>query len=182
MCLVHEKPFAGVNGSGKHNNWSISDSDGNNLLNPAPPRWTTPSSWSSWPPCCAVYTCNAALRLGTVGAGNDHRLGANEAPPAILSVYLGEQHRRARLPSSTARAQEQEERGHGSGRFHPASCPSISPTAAQPTPSPATSLSSAPWVPRSPWLLSTSPLTRLWPALWTTLPPNSKLPLPLAPS
>ena len=92
VCLVHEKPFAGVNGSGKHNNWSISDSDGNNLLNPG----STPVDNAQFLVFLAavlrgVHMHSAALRLGTVGAGNDHRLGANEAPPAILSVYLGEQ-------------------------------------------------------------------------------------------
>ena len=92
VCLLHEKPFAGVNGSGKHNNWSMCDSDGQNLLNPG----TTPQDNAQFlvflaAVLRAVHQHSTALRLGTVGAGNDHRLGANEAPPAILSVYLGEQ-------------------------------------------------------------------------------------------
>lgn len=92
VCLLHEKPFAGVNGSGKHNNWSMGDSDGQNLLNPG----TTPQDNAQFlvflaAVLRAVHKHSTALRLGTVGAGNDHRLGANEAPPAILSVYLGEQ-------------------------------------------------------------------------------------------
>ena len=92
LCLLHEKPFAGVNGSGKHNNWSISDSDGNNLLNPG----STPQDNAQFlvflaAVLRAVHKHSTVLRLGTVGAGNDHRLGANEAPPAIISVYLGEQ-------------------------------------------------------------------------------------------
>lgn len=92
ICLLHEKPFAGVNGSGKHNNWSMSDSDGQNLLNPG----TTPQDNAQFlvflaAVLRAVHKHGTALRLGTIGAGNDHRLGANEAPPAILSVYLGEQ-------------------------------------------------------------------------------------------
>ncbi|MBO4301186.1 MAG: glutamine synthetase III [Desulfovibrio sp.] len=92
VCLLHEKPFAGVNGSGKHNNWSLSDSEGNNLLNPG----GTPQDNAQFlvflaAVLRAVHKHAPALRLGTVGAGNDHRLGANEAPPAILSVYLGEQ-------------------------------------------------------------------------------------------
>ena len=92
VCLLHEKPFAGVNGSGKHNNWSISDSEGNNLLNPG----STPQDNAQFlvflaAVLRAVHRHSAVLRLGTVGAGNDHRLGANEAPPAIISVYLGEQ-------------------------------------------------------------------------------------------
>lgn len=92
LCLLHEKPFAGVNGSGKHNNWSLSSSDGQNLLNPG----STPQDNAQFlvflaAVLRAVHKHATALRLGTVGAGNDHRLGANEAPPAILSVYLGEQ-------------------------------------------------------------------------------------------
>lgn len=92
LCLLHEKPFAGVNGSGKHNNWSISSSDGQNLLNPG----KTPQDNAQFLVFLAailraVHKHAAALRLGAIGPGNDHRLGANEAPPAILSVYLGEQ-------------------------------------------------------------------------------------------
>ncbi|MCR4666978.1 MAG: glutamine synthetase III [Desulfovibrio sp.] len=92
VCLLHEKPFAAVNGSGKHNNWSLCDSEGQNLLNPG----KTPHENAQFlvflaAVLSAVHTYSRALRLGTIGAGNDHRLGANEAPPAILSVYLGEQ-------------------------------------------------------------------------------------------
>ena len=91
-CLLHEKPFAGVNGSGKHNNWSLCDSDGNNLLEPG----ATPMNNAQFLVFLAgvlraVHLHAKALRLGTIGAGNDHRLGANEAPPAILSIFLGEQ-------------------------------------------------------------------------------------------
>ena len=91
-CLLHEKPFAGINGSGKHNNWSLCDSNGNNLLNPG----STPLDNAQFlvflaAVLRAVHKHATALRLGTVSAGNDHRLGANEAPPAILSVFLGEQ-------------------------------------------------------------------------------------------
>ena len=91
-CLLHEKPFAGVNGSGKHNNWSLCDSDGNNLLDPG----STPLDNAQFlvflaAVLRAVHKHAPALRLGTVGAGNDHRLGANEAPPAIISIFLGEQ-------------------------------------------------------------------------------------------
>lgn len=92
VCLLHEKPFDGVNGSGKHNNWSLCSSDGQNLLAPG----DTPQDNAQFlvflaAVLRAVHRHAAALRLGTVSAGNDHRLGANEAPPAILSVYLGEQ-------------------------------------------------------------------------------------------
>lgn len=91
VCLLHEKPFAGVNGSGKHNNWSLCDSDGHNLLNPG----ETPMKNAQFlvflaAVLRAVHKHGVNLRLGIIGASNDHRLGANEAPPAVLSVYLGE--------------------------------------------------------------------------------------------
>lgn len=92
QCLLHEKPFAGVNGSGKHNNWSITTDDGINLLEPG----ATPHENIQF---LLVLTCiikaidehAALLRASAADVGNDHRLGANEAPPTILSVYLGEQ-------------------------------------------------------------------------------------------
>ena len=92
QCLLHEKPFAGVNGSGKHNNWSITTDDGINLLEPG----ATPHENVQF---LLVLTCILKavdehadlLRASAADVGNDHRLGANEAPPAILSVYLGEQ-------------------------------------------------------------------------------------------
>jgi glutamine synthetase len=91
-CLLHEKPFAGVNGSGKHNNWSLSDEFGNNLLGPG----DTPHDNMQFLVFCAavlraVDRWQGLLRASIASAGNDHRLGANEAPPAILSVFLGEQ-------------------------------------------------------------------------------------------
>ncbi len=90
-CLLHEKPFAGVNGSGKHLNWSIGDDLGNNLLNPG----ETPHDNMQFLFFCtavirAVDTWQGLLRMSIAHAGNDHRLGANEAPPAILSVFLGD--------------------------------------------------------------------------------------------
>ena len=90
-CLLHEKPFAGVNGSGKHLNWSIGDDLGNNLLNPG----DTPHSNMQFLFFCtavirAVDVWQGLLRMSIAHAGNDHRLGANEAPPAILSVFLGD--------------------------------------------------------------------------------------------
>ena len=89
--LLHEKPFAGVNGSGKHNNWSISVGD-RNLLNPG----TNPHENAIFmTTLCAVIKAvdehADLLRSATAGTGNDHRLGANEAPPAIISIFLGEQ-------------------------------------------------------------------------------------------
>ncbi|TCK92429.1 glutamine synthetase [Natranaerovirga hydrolytica] len=92
VCLLHEKPFAGVNGSGKHNNWSLSTDDGINLLDPG----TTPHENAQFllflaSVIAAVDKYAPLLRLSAANAGNDHRLGANEAPPAIISVFLGEQ-------------------------------------------------------------------------------------------
>jgi glutamine synthetase len=91
-CLLHEKPFAGVNGSGKHLNWSMSDDLGNNLLNPG----DTPHDNIQFLVFCAavlraVNKFQGLLRYSIASAGNDHRLGANEAPPAIISVFLGDQ-------------------------------------------------------------------------------------------
>jgi glutamine synthetase len=90
-CLLHEKPFAGVNGSGKHVNWSMSDSEGNNLLNPG----DTPHDNIQFLVFCAavmraVNKYQGLLRMSVASAGNDHRLGANEAPPAIISIFLGD--------------------------------------------------------------------------------------------
>jgi glutamine synthetase len=90
-CLLHEKPFAGVNGSGKHLNWSIGDDLGNNLLNPG----DSPHANMQFLFFCAaviraVDVWQGLLRFSIAHAGNDHRLGANEAPPAILSVFLGD--------------------------------------------------------------------------------------------
>lgn len=92
VCLLHEKPFAGVNGSGKHNNWSMVTDDGNNLLEPG----NTPHDNMVF----LVFLCAVVravdkyaklLRASVATPGNDHRLGANEAPPAIVSIFLGEQ-------------------------------------------------------------------------------------------
>src|SRR5438132_10875372 len=90
-CLLHEKPFAGVNGSGKHLNWSISDDLGNNLLNPG----DTPHDNIQFlvfvaAVLRAVNKFQGLLRFSIASAGNDHRLGANEAPPAIISIFLGD--------------------------------------------------------------------------------------------
>ena len=91
-CLLHEKPFAGVNGSGKHNNWSISTSDGENLIDPGKePEKNLQFQVFLAAILESVDNHAALLRLSASSAGNDHRLGANEAPPAIISVFLGEQ-------------------------------------------------------------------------------------------
>ncbi|PKM52415.1 MAG: glutamine synthetase type III [Firmicutes bacterium HGW-Firmicutes-7] len=92
VCLLHEKPFAGVNGSGKHNNWSISTNDGLNLLEPGKtPHDNTQFLTFLAAIISAVDEYAPLLRMSAANAGNDHRLGANEAPPAIISIFLGEQ-------------------------------------------------------------------------------------------
>ncbi|HEX3028189.1 MAG TPA: glutamine synthetase III [Clostridia bacterium] len=92
VCLLHEKPFAGVNGSGKHNNWSMAANDGQNLLEPG----NTPHENEQFlvflmSVIRAVDEYADLLRYSAANVGNDHRLGANEAPPAIISIFLGEQ-------------------------------------------------------------------------------------------
>ncbi len=91
-CLLHEKPFEGVNGSGKHNNWSLSTDGGENLLDPG----TTPAENTQFllfltAVIKAVDDYQDLLRISVASAGNDHRLGANEAPPAIVSMYVGDE-------------------------------------------------------------------------------------------
>ena len=92
VCLLHEKPFAGVNGSGKHNNWSMVSDDGTNLLNPGQ---TPHDNMVFLVMLCAVVRAvdkyAKLLRASVANTGNEHRLGANEAPPAIISIFLGEQ-------------------------------------------------------------------------------------------
>lgn len=91
VCLLHEKPFAGVNGSGKHNNWSISTNTGENLLDPGKnPENNTQFLLFLAAIVKAVHEYQDLLRITVASAGNDHRLGANEAPPAIISMYLGD--------------------------------------------------------------------------------------------
>ncbi|MBR6897734.1 MAG: glutamine synthetase III [Lachnospiraceae bacterium] len=92
VCLLHEKPFAGVNGSGKHNNWSMATDTGSNLLSPGETPYENAQFLLF---LCAVIQAvddyQDLLRLSVATAGNDHRLGANEAPPAIISVFLGDE-------------------------------------------------------------------------------------------
>src|SRR5439155_4731040 len=92
VCLLHEKPFAGVNGSGKHNNWSMGTDTGHNLLDPG----DTPSENMQFLFFCAAVISavdrhQALLRASVANVGQDHRLGANEAPPAIISIFLGQE-------------------------------------------------------------------------------------------
>ncbi|RKX44997.1 MAG: glutamine synthetase type III [Verrucomicrobia bacterium] len=92
VCLLHEKPFAGVNGSGKHNNWSISGPDGKNWLKPGDnPHENAKFMTIIVALMKAVDTHADLLRSSVATAGNDHRLGANEAPPAVVSIFLGDQ-------------------------------------------------------------------------------------------
>ena len=92
VCLLHEKPFAGVNGSGKHNNWSISTDSGINLLSPGETPYENAQFLLF---LCAVIKAvddyQDLLRISVASAGNDHRLGANEAPPAVISIFLGDE-------------------------------------------------------------------------------------------
>ena len=91
-CLLHEKPFAGVNGSGKHNNWSIATNEGQNLLSPGETPYENAQFLLF---LCAVIKAvddyQDLLRISVATAGNDHRLGANEAPPAVISMFLGDE-------------------------------------------------------------------------------------------
>src|SRR5215204_4309386 len=92
VCLLHEKPFAGINGSGKHNNWSMSTDTGENLLNPGDnPHDNAQFLVFTTAVIRAVSKYSEILRLSIASAHNDHRLGANEAPPAIISIFLGDQ-------------------------------------------------------------------------------------------
>ncbi|MCD6440181.1 MAG: glutamine synthetase III [Candidatus Marinimicrobia bacterium] len=92
ICLLHEKPFAGINGSGKHNNWSMVTDDGINLLDPGEtPHDNMVFLVMLCAVVCAVDKYAKLLRASVANTGNEHRLGANEAPPAIVSIFLGEQ-------------------------------------------------------------------------------------------
>ena len=92
VCLLHEKPFDGVNGSGKHNNWSISTNSGKNLLDPGETPYDNAQFLLF---LCAVIKAvddyQDLLRISVASAGNDHRLGASEAPPAVVSMFLGDE-------------------------------------------------------------------------------------------
>ncbi len=92
VCVLHEKPFAGVNGSGKHNNWSLSTDSGQNLLSPGETPYENAQFLLF---LCAVIKAvddyQDLLRISVASAGNDHRLGANEAPPAVVSIFLGDE-------------------------------------------------------------------------------------------
>ena len=92
VCLLHEKPFAGVNGSGKHNNWSLSTDSGKNLLDPGKRPWENlPFLLILAAVIKGVDEYQDLLRISVASAGNDHRLGGHEAPPTIISIFLGDE-------------------------------------------------------------------------------------------
>ena len=150
--LIHEKPFAGINGSGKHNNWSMATDDGENLLDPG----TDPHANAQFLAFLvavirAVNEHADLLRASIADAGNDHRLGANEAPPAIMSIFLGSQLEDvlSQLEQGAASASKK----GGTVTLGVTSLPELPrtpPTATGPrrSPSPATSSSSARWARR----------------------------------
>jgi glutamine synthetase len=110
-CLFHEKPFTGINGSGKHNNWSLADNEGNNLLEPG----TTPRENLQFlvfltAVIRAVNKHGGLLRAAIASAANDHRLGANEAPPAIMSIYLGD--KLTQVVDSVLSGKPMDDKGH----------------------------------------------------------------------
>ncbi len=117
VCLLHEKPFAGVNGSGKHNNWSMGTDTGHNLLEPG----DTPAENVSFMFFCAaviqaVNLHQGLLRASVANIGQDHRLGANEAPPAIISIFLGAELEKAFESIASGRRRQHAGRDDGAGR------------------------------------------------------------------
>ncbi len=148
VCLLHEKPFAGVNGSGKHNNWSMGTDTGQNLLEPGD---TPPENLQFLFFCTAVIQAvnkhQALLRASIASAGQDHRLGANEAPPAIISIFLGAELEKVFAAIETGKAQRVEAaaRSSASARRCCRRCRCTAATATAParSRSPATSSSSA---------------------------------------
>ncbi len=168
VCLLHEKPYAGVNGSGKHNNWSLGTDNGKNLLDPG----DTPNENLQF---LLVLACIMKavdkhadlLRCSASCVGNEHRLGAQEAPPAIISIFLGDQ-----LDNVVSQIVSSADsiRSSPPASWTPACPPSPSSrrtpptaTAPLPSPSPATSSSSVWWAPPTPSPTPTLPSTPSWP-------------------
>ena len=157
QCLLHEKPFAGVNGSGKHNNWSLTTDDGINLLEPG----KTPHENIQFllVLCCILRAVDRhadLLRESAADVGNDHRLGANEAPPAIISVFLGEQLGDVlrQLVNTGSRSSQLKGRPSSHRCKDPSRGLPRTPqtgTVLHPLPSPETNSSSVWWVPGIPW-------------------------------
>ena len=179
VCLLHEKPYAGVNGSGKHNNWSLATDTGLNLLEPG----NTPHENAQFLVflCAllkAVDTHADILRATCANSGNDHRLGANEAPPAIISVFLGDELTEIleRLGKGQKASSQAARTSSTSASTRCRSCRRTTPTATGPrrSPSPATSSSSAWSAPRSRSRARTSRSTRSWPRRSTRSPRASR--------
>ena len=190
VCLLHEKPFAGVNGSGKHNNWSLATDTGKNLFSPG----KTPRQNAQFLVFLAAFIQGVDeyqdfLRCTVAYAGNDHRLGADEAPPAIVSIFLGDELNA--VVQSIIHGTNYQEPGKSVLRIGVDGIPA-SPqdttdrNRTSPWRSPATNLNSAWWAPPSPLLVPTLPSTPLWqsscaglPMHWkrqrTSMPPCSRL-------
>ena len=166
VCLLHEKPFAGVNGSGKHDNWSLSTDSGENLFAPG----KTPSQNAQFLLFLTAFIegvdeYQELLRSTVAFAGNDHRLGAQEAPPAVISIYLGDELSDVidSIIGQTDYTDRKRARFASAWTF----CPRFRrtrPTATAPRlwPSRATSLSSVCWARASPFPAPTSSSTRSW--------------------
>ena len=155
MLLIHEKPFAGINGSGKHNNWSMATDTGENLLDPGKDPHANAQFLAFLLAVIRGVNVHAdLLRASIADAGNDHRLGANEAPPAIMSIFLGSQLDDVIQQIEQGPASASKDGGiAGPGRLVAAArCRATPRTATGPrrSPSPATSSSSARWARRRP--------------------------------
>ena len=167
VCLLAEKPFAGVNGSGKHNNWSLATDTGVNLFKPGETPYENAQFLLFL--CAAVQAVDNyqdLLRLSVATAGNDHRLGANEAPPAVISIFLGDELTAVldAIETDTPYSGTEKNRSENWAFMCCLNSPGTPRTATEPPPSPsqATSLSSAWWAPLilSPVLISCS--TQPW--------------------
>ena len=155
VCLLHEKPFAGVNGSGKHNNWSMITNTGTNLLEPGETPYENAQFLLF---LCAVIQAvddyQDMLRLSVASAGNDHRLGGHEAPPAVVSIFLGEELEAILQAIETEEPYGSKEKELIKVGVHVLpSSPRTPPTATvpPPLPLPATSSSSVCWAPLPPY-------------------------------
>ena len=178
-CLFHEKPFEGINGSGKHVNFSLGNSTQGNLLLPG----DTPHDNAQFLVFCAavirsVHKYGGLLRASVASATNDHRLGANEAPPAIISIFLGDQLADVFDQIAAGRRHLVQGEGHSRnrGRHAPGAAHRSRVTATGParSPSPATASSSGPRARCSRSPARWSPSTPSWPRPSTTSPPSSK--------
>ena len=167
VCLLHEKPFAGVNGSGKHNNWSMATDTGVNLLTPGETPYENAQFLLF---LCAVIKAvddyQDLLRLSVATAGNDHRLGANEAPPAVVSMFLGDELTAVLDAIENGRAlqrhgEDRDEAGRACSAARSSGTPPTA-TAPRPSPSPATSSSSGCWAPPTALPAPTSCSTPPW--------------------